>query len=509
MEDVAARQPDLPLQLGRRPGLDAGPAVGVRRQAVGDRLRQHRVQLRQARRQRALLGRGVRRRVAEQPGGHVQSEQGQRLEPLPNGLRAQDRRVRQSVTVDLGRRRRGQSAGLRLGVRGLQLPVALGDVEGAREGLARVRGGVPQARQAAQHHVDLQLGALRCGPRVLAEQPGQRRRCGVHQHPAGHRRRLAVPVSERHLGVAAAVAVGVGGDRGDLAVGPDPRAGRQRRLGQRARDRAHPADRDVPVARAVADHVVQEAAVLPERGVVGVGEGADQRVREDDAAHQVVREGPLDRLAEWPLEQGRPGVVVRHAATQLGAVGQRLGERREHPSGELPGHLVEALPGLPLAVGAGQRPERLPGTARVARVHQQAGRLPVAHGRGVRGDPAPPQVQPQPEVPHHLPRQQADQVGVARQPGVHTRERPGGDGRPADPGQPFQDQHPLPGPRQIGRRHQPVVPAADDHDVVPRGRVRVHPATLRQFARTRNGRAGADGQILRRAPSARRSASVG
>ncbi len=187
-------------------------------------------------------------------------------------------------------------------------------MEGPGEGVARVRAGVAQSRQPAQHHVDLQLGALGRGFRRGAEQPCQRRGRGVHQHPARRHRRLAVGVPVRHLGVAAPVAR----DRGDLVPGPDLRAGRQRRPGQRVRHRAHPADRDVPVARAVADHVVEEAAVLPERGVVGVGEGADQRVRQDHAAHQVVGEGPFDGLAQRPFEQGRPGGLVPDPPTQLG-----------------------------------------------------------------------------------------------------------------------------------------------------------------------------------------------
>ena len=91
---------------------------------------------------------------------------------------------------------------------------------------------------------------------------------------------------EVHLGADA-----VGLDPGHLdaraaAPRPPPNAIPGQRLGQRA----HPAHRHVPVARAVADHVVEEAAVLAQRLVVEPREGADQRVGGDDPALEVVLE---------------------------------------------------------------------------------------------------------------------------------------------------------------------------------------------------------------------------
>ena len=69
--------------------------------------------------------------------------------------------------------------------------------------------------------------------------------------------------------------------------------------GQGRGHRAHPADGHVPVP---AEHVIQEADVLPQRRVVEASEGADQRVGGDHAADQVVAhrvgDGVPDRLID-------------------------------------------------------------------------------------------------------------------------------------------------------------------------------------------------------------------
>lgn len=114
-------------------------------------------------------------------------------------------------------------------------------------------------------------------------------------------------------------------------------------------ERAHAADRDVPGSGAAADHVVEEAAVLPQGRVVGVGEGADEGVGEDDSADEVVGEGVLDGDPEGLLEEDAPGVLVVDAAAQLVAGGEGFGEGGEDLLGEAAGHAVEALPGLVLA----------------------------------------------------------------------------------------------------------------------------------------------------------------
>jgi hypothetical protein len=66
----------------------------------------------------------------------------------------------------------------------------------------------------------------------------------------------------------------------------------------------------------VADHVVQEAAVLAQRRVVRGGERPDQPVGERHAALDVVVEGGVDRLAERALDQRLPGRVLGHLALQ-------------------------------------------------------------------------------------------------------------------------------------------------------------------------------------------------
>ena len=61
----------------------------------------------------------------------------------------------------------------------------------------------------------------------------------------------------------------VGGDRDDVGVGAQLRSGIAGRSLELGADAPHAADRHVPVARAAADHVVQEAAVLAQALVVG------------------------------------------------------------------------------------------------------------------------------------------------------------------------------------------------------------------------------------------------
>ena len=72
------------------------------------------------------------------------------------------------------------------------------------------------------------------------------------------------------------------------------------------RDRAHPADRHLPFAGLVADEVIKKTAVLHERWIVRVGEDADLRIRQDQAAHQIVLQVTLDRVPEWFLCQTAP-----------------------------------------------------------------------------------------------------------------------------------------------------------------------------------------------------------
>ena len=71
------------------------------------------------------------------------------------------------------------------------------------------------------------------------------------------------------------------------------------------------------------------------------------------------------------------------------------------------------------------------------------------------------------EVGHQPLGHQRDQVGVARDPRRPARERLRRDRRAADPVEPLEDQHGEPGPGEVRRRDEAVVPGAHDRDVVP------------------------------------------
>jgi hypothetical protein len=98
---------------------------------------------------------------------------------------------------------------------------------------------------------------------------------------------------------------------------------------------------------------------------------------------------------------------------------------------------------------------------------QQPGVAALALHRRVRRGPARAQLEVEPELLHDLRRQQADQVRVARQPGLDPGERLLAHRRAADVVEPLEHQRAQAGAGQVGGRDQPVVPAADDHRVVP------------------------------------------
>src|SRR5690349_134124 len=100
------------------------------------------------------------------------------------------------------------------------------------------------------------------------------------------------------VGVADVDAGGVGRDGKYLRVRRQGGPARARGALERRRDRAHTADWHQPVTRAVADHVIEQAAVLAQVVVVGPGEGADQRVGQYDAGDDVVTEHRADRGAD-------------------------------------------------------------------------------------------------------------------------------------------------------------------------------------------------------------------
>lgn len=129
VEDVAAGQPQVPLQVERGLGLDAGLAPLVEGEAVGDRLLQVRVQFGEGRLQQGRAGGVVV--GGEEPGRGVQAEEGEGLVAARGEVGAEDRRVGQRVAVDLGGRGGGQPSRRRVPVGVGELPVPLGDVERA------------------------------------------------------------------------------------------------------------------------------------------------------------------------------------------------------------------------------------------------------------------------------------------------------------------------------------------------------------------------------------------
>ncbi len=153
--------PGMPSSASSSSGVWAsrhGRPVGRVQQAVLDRLGQHGVD----RRQRGRHRRRARGVVvgAKQPRGHVQPEHGQRVHARGLELGTEDRRVGERVAVGLAGRQLGDLPGGRLGMRALELVIALVDVKGAGEGLLRRHGRVAQPGQAAQQQVELELGSL-------------------------------------------------------------------------------------------------------------------------------------------------------------------------------------------------------------------------------------------------------------------------------------------------------------------------------------------------------------
>ena len=149
-----------------------------------------------------------------------------------------------------------------------------------------------------------------------AAQAIERRRRDVGQNVLARRDALAaarVAPAHRH-------AVGGGLDRDDLGAAAQLGAGAARGRLQRAGHGAHAADRHVPVAGAVADHVVEEAAVLAQVGVVRAGEGPDERVGQGDAAQR--RRRPRHSSMSSPIGRSN-SAVPRRVVADAGAQAPR------------------------------------------------------------------------------------------------------------------------------------------------------------------------------------------
>ena len=143
-------------------------------------------------------------------------------------------------------------------------------------------------------------------------------------------------------------------------------------------------------------------------------------------------------------------VIVGHSARAARA---HVAYRRSQPS---------------IAAGvAGGGPERGRGALAVLGVDQHPARR-VGGQRCVGRDPPPAEPDLEAQLVDDPLRQQAHEVGVARQARVDAGPRALGHGRPADVVAALEDQHRAPGARQVGGGDQAVVPAADDHGVVSR-----------------------------------------
>ena len=319
------------------------------------------------------------------------------------------------MAVHLARRQRGQLAGGGLPVGALELAVALVDVERPAEGLFRGHLRVAQTWQPAKQHVDLQLRPLRRRlGRPFAEKPAEHERGHVGEHLAS-----ADGAAVRRPD-GGGRAVGLDGD--DLGARLDVGAAGARRRGETLGDGPHAADRHVPPAGAAPDHVVEVAPVRRQRLISGAGKRPDQRIGEDDPADRVRAEALLQQLAERPFEQCLPRVVVADVAAHVVRRSQRFGQRREHPLGNPCRHLAKGVPrlGVVAQIGAGAH--------RVGVVDEDSA---VTDWR-VRRDPPRRQRQVQAELVDDQLGEQADEVGVLRQPRSVAGEQLSRAGRPAN-----------------------------------------------------------------------------
>ncbi len=211
----------------------------------------------------AATARLLRRRVVarEQPRRHVQREAGQRLGAGGAQLVAEDRRVGERVAVDLARAGSGRAPALaRACAAASWLAASLTWKVPANASRGST---APSRRRGSRASSMLSLSCAPSGARLgrrLAEQPREHRRRDVGEDVAAR----GAPAVPADLG-----ARPVGHDLRDLDAAAELRARRLGGVRERRGHRAHAADGDVPVARAVADHVVEEAAVLAQRRVAG------------------------------------------------------------------------------------------------------------------------------------------------------------------------------------------------------------------------------------------------
>ena len=174
-----------------------------------------------------------------------------------------------------------------------------------------------------------------------------------------------------------------------------------------------------------------------------------------DPALEVVGEVPLQALAQRPLDQRVPGRVVGHPRPQAAAEISGSVKRGEDRA---PGAGARAR-ALQASLGARSRSRRSAAGVRTA------ARVPARGPRRVGGQP-PRRRNLAARARRDRPREQADEVRVARQPRVDAGPRALGHGRAADVVAALEHEHRAPRAGQVRGRDQAVVAAADDHRVV-------------------------------------------
>ena len=95
-------------------------------------------------------------------------------------------------------------------------------------------------------------------------------------------------------------------DRDHLGSGAHLTSGRAHTVGELSGDRSHATHWDIPLPRALPDHVIQKADVLMQGVLVGVCERTDQPVGENKTAHHIVLESVLQNFTEGALDKVRP-----------------------------------------------------------------------------------------------------------------------------------------------------------------------------------------------------------
>ena len=194
------------------------------------------------------------------------------------------------------------------------------------------------------------------------------------------------------------------------------------------RHRAHAADRYVPHPGAPAQQVVEEAHVLPQRRVAQTGERADKRIGGHHAADQIAADGIGDRMSQRALDERLPrrrGIrpaVLHDIAPGLLRVDQRPQQRRPQGLGDCPAAAVELLETRLVRAGSHRVERRV-------RSDQQTAASAVGRVGRVGRVTAPPEAHRGTEIVEDPRRQQADQIGVPGEPGVHpveSRRRYGG-----------------------------------------------------------------------------------